>query len=281
MSRYLNLKYFLSSLLAIGVIACGNNIATTSSNSNPQPSISPAIAPAKPIKVNPPKSPSPTSDTYQQALVKAESAASITQSATSVEDWQIVSRKWQQAIDLVKVVPASSPNYKNAQAKLAEYQQQFNYAQQQANPGSKAVSAASKCLGKPDRKVAASGKSFTVPIKRREASTVVIDVTFFSSGIKQTYEMIFDTGASATVITPEMATGLRVKPIGATKVNTASGQGVVFGVGCMDSIQAGGVVVKNTPVIIGISMDLGLLGQDFFGDYDVTIRKNVVEFRHR
>jgi aspartyl protease family protein len=42
------------------------------------------------------------------------------------------------------------------------------------------------------------------------------------------------------------------------------------------------VVLSNQ--IVGISPQmkgLGLLGQTFFGSYDVTIKKDVIELRHR
>lgn len=278
---------FLFGMLAVGVFGCSNNSPTTNARSGDSPAANSsktnsAVSQSSSPKLNSPQPASPQPNvSYQQALVKAESATSISQSAISPEDWAIVSRKWQQAIQLLKAVPASHPNYKNAKAKLAEYQQQFDYAQKKANPNPALASAGPKCFGKPDRSYANASSVFTAPIKRREHSTVVIDVTFFNSGLRQTYEMILDSGASATLITGEMATGLRIKPIGATKANTASGQGVIFGIGCMDSMQVGGAVVRNLPVIIGTSLDIGLLGQDFFGGYDVTIKQNVVEFRHR
>ena len=275
---------FLFGILAVGVFGCTNNSSTTNvaADASPAATSSKTNSPPLTTKLNPPvATPQKPDVSYQQALVKAESATSISQSATSLEDWAIVSRKWQQAIQLLKAVPASDPNYKNAKAKLAQYQEQFEYAQKKANPKAALASAGPKCLGKPDRSYANSSKVFTVPIKRRDYSTVVIDVTFFNSGLRQTYEMMLDTGASATLITGEMATGLRIKAIGATKANTASGQGVIFGIGCMDSMQVGGAVVRNLPVIIGTSLEIGLLGQDFFGGYDVTIKQNVVEFRHR
>jgi hypothetical protein len=41
-------------------------------------------------------------------------------------------------------------------------------------------------------------------------------------------------------------------------------------------------VVKGVVVAIGNSaLDIGLLGHDFFADYDVTVKRDVVEFRQR
>ncbi|MBD2180209.1 retroviral-like aspartic protease family protein [Planktothrix sp. FACHB-1355] len=290
LSRPTALPILLFGTIALISVACNNNNSTTSPSSNAQPTVTPATTPAsttpvaKPISLAAKTTTSavPQSDTYEQALVKAASANSISQSASSQDDWQIVSNKWQQAIELLKAVPAASPKYAIAKTKLKEYQQYLDYAQSRANPGSKPVSAISKCTGKPQKSsTIAAGTVFRVPIKRREGGTVVVDVNFFSLGLKQTHEMILDTGASGTVITPVMASALRVKPIGFAKANTASGQGVVFGVGCIDSMEVGGASVRNIPVAIGSALDIGLLGQDFFGGYDITIRNNVVEFRQR
>ncbi|HEY9849751.1 MAG TPA: retropepsin-like aspartic protease [Leptolyngbyaceae cyanobacterium] len=290
------LTILLSGILVIAAVGCSNDRSTSSLSSNAQPSIT--ASPSTPIantSISESKSPlvnqtkenssvSSQSDlnNYQQALVKAASAISITESARSSEDWQIVIGKWEQAIDLLKAIPASSTNYSNAKAKLAEYQRQLDYARQQANPNSGRAFSPAKCLNKSDKSSSvASGKVFRVPIKRRVAGTVVVDVTFFNSGLQQTYEMILDTGASGTVITPPMASALRTKPIGSVRADTASGQGVTFAIACIDSIQAGGAVHKNIPVAIGSALNVGLLGQNFFGDYDITIKSNVVEFQHR
>ena len=56
-----------------------------------------------------------------------------------------------------------------------------------------------------------------------------------------------------------------------------------FSVGYVDSIEVGGAVIKNVPVAIAPSpeLEVGLLGHDFFGDYDVTIKRDLVEFRPR
>lgn len=289
------LPILLSGILAIVAAGCSNhNYPSSLSSSNAQPNITassstpianssvsePQSLPVNQTKTN--TSVDSDSEIYQQALVKAASATSITESAQSSEDWQIVIGKWEQAIDLLKEIPASSPKYPNAKTKLAEYQRQLDYARQQANPNSQRAFAPAKCLNKSDKNSSiASGKVFRVPIKRRASGTVVIDVTFLNSGLQHTFEMILDTGATGTVITPVMASALRTKPIGSVRADTASGQGVTFAIACIDSIQAGGAVHKNIPVAIGSALNVGLLGQNFFGDYDITIKSNVVEFQHR
>jgi hypothetical protein len=44
------------------------------------------------------------------------------------------------------------------------------------------------------------------------------------------------------------------------------------------------MVPLPTCVLVAIAMsdgDIGLLGHDFFGNYDVTLKQNAVEFRRR
>lgn len=107
----------------------------------------------------------------------------------------------------------------------------------------------------------------------------MIAVTFNGS---QTYEMILDTGASGTLITSAMAEALGVQSVGETSVDTASAQNVSFHLGYVDSIEVGGAVANNVLVAMsGPELSLGLLGHDFFGNYDITIRENEVEFRVR
>lgn len=120
---------------------------------------------------------------------------------------------------------------------------------------------------------------FRTPIKRRIGRTPVIDVTF--NGTWQ-FEMIVDTGASGTVITQRMARLIGVSTVGKAKANTASAKSVEFPIGYVDSIEAGGVKIKQVPVAIaGSELENGLLGHDFFGNYDITIKSHVVEFRPR
>ncbi|MGH1394207.1 MAG: retropepsin-like aspartic protease family protein [Trichormus sp.] len=120
-------------------------------------------------------------------------------------------------------------------------------------------------------------KVYVAPIKRRVGGTPVVTVTFNG---QQQFDMIVDTGASGTVITQAMADALGVIPVGKAKANTASSKGVEFPIGYVDSMTLGGVRVNRVPVAIaGAELETGLLGHDFFGNYDVTIKRNVVEFR--
>lgn len=116
---------------------------------------------------------------------------------------------------------------------------------------------------------------FQAKIKRRAGGTPVIDVVFNG---QQKFEMILDTGASQTTITPAMATALRLVPEGVERARVASGEIVEFPTARVASIGVGGAVVNNTLVSVG---PVPLLGQNFFGDYDVIIKQSIVEFHAR
>ncbi|MBW4681170.1 MAG: retroviral-like aspartic protease family protein [Microcoleus vaginatus WJT46-NPBG5] len=123
--------------------------------------------------------------------------------------------------------------------------------------------------------VSATLGAFQVPIKRRASGIPVIDVIFNGN---QTFEMMLDTGASGTVITPKMAQALGVKQDGTARVETPNAKNVEFPIGRVTSIKAGNAVINNVAVAISPTLEIGLLGQDFFSKYDVTIKKEVIEF---
>ena len=116
---------------------------------------------------------------------------------------------------------------------------------------------------------------FQTQIKRRLGGTPVVEVTFNG---QHTFEMILDTGASQTTITPRMAAALSVVPVGVERARVASGEVMEFPVGRVTSLAVGGAVMNDALVSVG---PVALLGQNFFGDYDVTIKQKVVEFRVR
>ncbi|MBE9186645.1 retroviral-like aspartic protease family protein [Microcoleus sp. LEGE 07076] len=118
---------------------------------------------------------------------------------------------------------------------------------------------------------------FLVKIKRREANIPVIEVTFNGT---QKFEMMVDSGASRTVITPAMAAALKIVPQGSVQAKTPNGV-ATFALGNLTSIEAGGLAITNVVVPISPALDIGLLGHDFFGNKDVTIKQDVIEFRSR
>ncbi len=119
---------------------------------------------------------------------------------------------------------------------------------------------------------------FRVPIKRRFGGTPVIDVSFND---KKTFEMIVDTGASTTLITQNMASSLQLKATGIIQAQIADGSQVQFSTSQVKSLTVGGVVANNFQVAIAPQANIGLLGHDFFGNYDIKILEKEVEFYYR
>jgi predicted aspartyl protease len=120
---------------------------------------------------------------------------------------------------------------------------------------------------------------FQVPIKRRENGIPILDVTFNGS---QTFEFMMDSGASDTVLPPHIAQSVGVVPEGTVMVNTVSDRGVPHVIGRVRSISVGGAQLANPMVIVsGPELEHGLLGQNFLERYDVTIKRDMVEFRER
>lgn len=124
----------------------------------------------------------------------------------------------------------------------------------------------------------ASNGVVQVPIIRRAGRTPVIAVNFNDS---QTYEMILDTGASGTLITRRMANDLNLRQNGEIVASIADGSRVRFPTSRVSSISVDGARVSEVDVAIAEDMDIGLLGHDFFGNYDIRIGKDVVEFSQR
>jgi predicted aspartyl protease len=284
MKQFLSLRLeliLLTGILGLIGTACNSfDAAKLPKKQNPQVAMEPLLIP-QPAKLPPPKV---EPDRFKSALDKAYGALTITQSAQGVEDWQLIAAQWSEAIALMKTLPARSPYKLIAQKKIIQYQQNLKYAQQQVirpTPRPAPLRAASIVTPvQPPPILAPTSGVFQVAIKARHGGTPVVDVTF--NGSTQ-FEMIVDTGASGTVITQQMAAVLGVVPIGKATANTASDRNVEFSIGNVNSIEVGGAVVNNVPVAIALatSLDLGLLGQDFFSNYDVTIKRDVVEFRPR
>lgn len=306
---------FLSGTLALTGVACSNKQTRNQSEKIPAnniksaPSGVPQSATApnavetlnaksqeKPKPVNSTLSSQPSP--YELALDKADGAISISQSAQSSDDWQLVASQMREAIALMQTVPNGSPDRAIAKAKIAEYQQYLIHAQQQADriipqdpdgvvaaipetpaspiPDSQAVDVEVQGQPVPSQ----NQLVFQAAIKRRVGGTPVIEVTFNRT---QKFEMIVDTGASGTVLTQQTANALGLVAVATAKANTASAKAVEFPIGYVDSIAVGGAMVRDLPVAIAPAsvLETGLLGHDFFGNYDVTIKRDVVEFRPR
>jgi predicted aspartyl protease len=261
----------------------------------------------------------PEPNLFELGLNRAAGAYSISQTAKSGDDWLLVAGQYQDAIALMKQIDRQNLSYAIAQSKITEYQRRVQIAQQKvtlrpqqeapsptpketivvvpqivipAKPPTALPPAQTKIIPPPETKITKpliipnsestelltqQTEVYTVPIKRRAGGTPVIEVTFNG---KQKFEMIVDTGASGTVITQKMALALPVIAVGKAKANTASSKSVEFPIGYVNSIEVAGVQVNRVAVAIaGTELETGLLGHDFFGNYDITIKQNVVEFR--
>ncbi|MGH1394870.1 MAG: retropepsin-like aspartic protease family protein [Trichormus sp.] len=119
---------------------------------------------------------------------------------------------------------------------------------------------------------------FRVPIKRRLGRTPVIDVTLNN---KKTVEMIVDTGANNTLITMATANALQLKTTGIMTAQIADGSQIQLPVSTVQLITAGEARVQNIEVAIAPKAPIGLLGNDFFGHYDIKILATTVEFHPR
>lgn len=271
----------LSSTLALGVVSCSSSEPASSpspsaKNSSPSPSASvppkaapasPKAAPASP-QANATDTTTPGEDNYTRAIDIAFGAVAIGKSAEGSDDWKLAASKWEQVISLLKTVPASNRNYGNAQKKLAEYQRYLALAKERSIPPKPQASVAPE----PDKAF------FKVAIKRKSGRIPVIEVTFNG---KQTSEMLLDTGASSTLINEQLAMALKLKIIGTKRASIADGSVVELPVARLNSMEAGGRILKNVNVAIAPGNAAGLLGHDFFDGYDITIKEDVVEFRHR
>ncbi|MBN3923685.1 retropepsin-like aspartic protease [Nostoc sp. NMS4] len=305
---------FVSSALAVLCVACSEDKLNIAAGGNEQPTPIGDLVPVQPTVK--PVRPAPTPETqpldpfesepslFEIGRDKAVGAWSISQSAQSPDDWKLVASQYQEAIALMQKIRRQSPEFAIAQTKITEYRRQVKYAQRQANPRPIGVREPHKIVvvvpqrettpkftlppretkplspepGLPSSAVVIPDEAvFTAPIKRRIGGTPIVEVTFND---QQQFEMILDTGASGTVITQQMADALGIITVGKAKANTASSRAVEFPVGYVNSMAVGGVIVNKIPVAIaGAELETGLLGHDFFGNYDVTIKRDVVEFR--
>ncbi len=252
--------------------------STAASSPSKAPVAQPANSPNTATKSPQNATPKTASAAYQKALDRADSARSIAKSATNPDDWQLAISRWQAAITLLKQVPQDDVNYKYIKPRLSEFQQGLSITQQRAQ-GRKVQGTLKPAISADQRintsdlmtPTGGSTRSFQVPIKFRRLRIPVIDVRF--NGSRQ-FEMMVDTGASGTMITAEMAAELGIKEAGQAAIMTPAGPAST-GYGFMGEISAGGKSIYNTPVTIG---PVGLLGHDFFGDCEVSFRRDVIEF---
>ncbi len=211
-----------------------------------------------------------SSPAFQQGMDKAESAASISASAQSPEDWQLVENQWKEAIALMKQVPPNDTNRKAAVQEISRMEAGLDRSQEKLDRlknNKSGTAIASGPVSEPRRGI------YRAAIKHYAGGIPVVDVTFNG---RESFEMMVDTGASGTMITEGMAQRLRVKSVGSVEAMTPSGR-TQFNVGYIDSMSVGGGSIQSFPVAIG---PVALLGHDFFGDCNISIKRdqNIVEF---
>ena len=282
----------------------------------PPPSPSP-LPPPKPVATLPNVG-NDVANTYEVALNKGFSAARLSQSARAISDWELVVFRWQEALDLLETIKVSDPRapakiaeyrqnmaYAERQAAtipappkpirviapnpqagpsnpLAQGGQVVSSSSASAASSASASARPSGGTGRSPTRPPASARSTPaqsgetkVPIRRRFGGIPIIVVQVNGQG----FPMMVDTGASTTVITQGMANTLGLEPTGSVRANTPSQQGAVFQVTRLQRLQVGNLEARNVSAAIAPSMNVGLLGQNFFGQYEVTITRSEVIFR--
>ncbi|MEM6433391.1 MAG: retropepsin-like aspartic protease [Cyanobacteria bacterium P01_D01_bin.115] len=210
----------------------------------------------------------PQTNYFNEAVNRAQSAVAIGQSAQSTDDWNLAVSRWQQAVAYMQQVPSSDPNYSVAQQKVQEYGQNLASAQNQA-AGKVAASTAAAAADAPP------GLVTSIPIVGQMGGTPVVPVTLTASQGTQQFEMLFDTGASGTLITPAMAQAVGVVVTGSATVTVADGRRVEIPIGYVDTLQVGELIIRD--IWVGIGGDVALLGQDVYGPYGLSIGSSKID----
>ncbi len=204
---------------------------------------------------------------FSEAITRAESAVTIGQSAQSPDDWQLAAGRWQQALQYLQQVPTDDPNHATAQQKLQEYSQNLAMAEKRA-AGEVVAQALPTAPDRPPGLVA------SIPIVDSRGGIPVVPVTLEGDRSTQQFTMLFDTGASGTLITPAMADAVGVIVTGSAMVTVADGRQVEIPIGYVNSLKVGELVVQN--LWVGIGGDVALLGQDVYGEYGISIGSNQI-----
>jgi predicted aspartyl protease len=282
------LKYFFnhrtlmllfSTVSLVNLVSCANPESTNVSEQKSDLAlVSPVLSATETLKetVSPKVAPSPSQKTqtpqtinhYQDAIDLATGAITISKSAVSRDDWSLAANHWQRAINSLKSVPSSHPKYKLARKKLNEYPAYLAEAKLRATPSPK-----KPCSGD------TNPAFFSVPIKGKLGGIPIVEVTFDDN---HKFEMLFDTGASKTLITSSMAESLKLIPEKLGAAQLADGSISIFPIAQVKSQEINGRFRMEVPVgIAPPEMRIGLLGQDFYQGYDIAIKENVIEFRRR
>lgn len=90
--------------------------------------------------------------------------------------------------------------------------------------------------------------------------------------------MLFDTGATGTLITAAMAQDVGAVVIGETQVKIADGSVVTLPIAYIDALEVGGL--RKTSMRVAVGGSVGLLGQDVYGQYGIALGSHVINL-HR
>ncbi|MGB3202365.1 MAG: retropepsin-like aspartic protease [Nodosilinea sp.] len=266
-------KGILLGTLASGLAGCGlllNSLSTgpglETETSSAGPSAEAAAQSVVSAVPEPAVAPAPP-DFFREAVNRATSAVAIGQSAQSKADWQLAASRWQQAIALMEQVPSSSPHRVQAQTKAQEYRQHLAAAQSRTTAPIAPAPAPDPAPA--PKTTLPTGLAAQIPIQRRQGGTPVVAVTLQGSSGTQTFPMLFDTGATGTLITAEMAQAVGVTIMGETQARIADGSVVNLPIGYVNALELGGL--RRQQVMVAIGGSVGLLGQDVYGQYGIAI----------
>ncbi len=240
---------------------------------SPTPTQLPTPVVASPSPLVPANLMSAADTSYQDALVAATAARTISGSAVTKEDWTLVTNQWQDALKSLQSVPKNSSNYRQTVSLLPQYQQSLSQARQKSATFKEPVPQIDRSLLPVE-----NSSSFSLPIIKKLDNIPVVEITFNG---QQNFQMLLDTGASRTLITRAMASQLQLAATGKTKAKTASGISE-FDIVQLQSVQFGQGLTNNIAVSVGKDeLNYGLLGHDVYKGYDITLKEDIILFNKR
>ncbi|MEO1095353.1 MAG: retropepsin-like aspartic protease [Cyanobacteria bacterium J06638_28] len=127
----------------------------------------------------------------------------------------------------------------------------------------------------PSTSASSSNLVARLPIVGRDGGTPIVLVTLTGTQGTQQFPMLFDTGATGTQITSDMAQAVGVDIQGQVTVIVADGRQVPYPAGYVGSLEAGGLTLQQVPVWVGGGAPL--LGQNVYGQYSILINPDSIE----
>lgn len=128
-----SLRLHGAATIALLLLAAGSSPISPPNSAKKTDSLSVTTTSARSVVSAQSASTCPPIDPFTKAIDKAQSAASLAQSAQSKQDWDLVVSNWIQAIAGMQAVSLDSPKRAFAQKKVSEYLQYLDIAQQKAS----------------------------------------------------------------------------------------------------------------------------------------------------